>query len=979
MYGTNMGTPPMQAADDDDFDDSDIDDEEMLDVAEDIENFEKTNTLNWNQGPRDVFQETTGNRLAQRQRPVPKKTATSIASGLPASSAHPQYQWSRDVKAVLKDRFHLRGFRPNQLEAINATLAGKDCFVLMPTGGGKSLCYQLPSVIYSGKTRGVTVVISPLLSLMTDQVAHMKNLRIQAMSFNGETSATERRCIMDGLRESHVEKFIQLLYVAPEMLSKSATMVSALQALHQRQRLARIVIDEAHCVSQWGHDFRPDYKLLGNLRRQFVGVPVMALTATATENVKVDTIHNLGIRGCEVFAQSFNRPNLYYEIRQKSKGTDVLEDIAMTINSQYAGQSGIVYCLSRKKCELIAKNLKQRFNVKAQHYHAGMSPSERSETQRSWQTGKCDVIVATIAFGMGIDKPDVRFVIHHSIPKSLEGYYQETGRAGRDGKRSGCFLYYGYQDTNTLKWMIDKGEGEKLQKDRQYAMLRNVVQYCENKSDCRRAQVLAYFNEQFKPEDCNNTCDNCNSSSTFEPRDFTEDAIAAISLVRKIHEQQVTILHCADVFRGGKSKKITDLHHNSLDEYRAGSHLERGEAERLFNRLVSEDALKEYNVLNGAGFASQYIKPGKYADEFGSGRRRLIIHVRASPNSKSTKGKAAPKKKAQTGVAAACGGLPLSTNVSSPIQAAARRRKIQSYRLDNQDALHANGYESDEFVANGEENSDDDSDDFEPIRTTSKRKRATVQKLGPPITIDEKMDGLTELHREVVENFVREARRECENVMMAKNLRAHPFTDTMLREMAISFPASLDDMLAIPNINAEMVKHYGKRFLKLIEKASVFYASMMEEQDGQRAPMDPNREIVEISDDDDGNDGGDDFDLDLSPQDVRSSYFQQEDDPDVTAFNAKFEQWQDAAHTSQKARAVSPKNQRGKFGNSSKNFSRKHSRRSSGGFSKGRSNSGVTKKTTSKKRESGNGFKFKPKRGGGGGGGATGGIGMMPI
>ena len=241
------------------------------------------------------------------------------------------------------------------------------------------------------------------------------------------------------------------------------------------------------------------------------------------------------------------------------------------------------------------------------------------------------------------------------------------------------------------------------------------------------------------------------------------------------------------------------------------------------------------------------------------------------------------------------------------------------------------------------------------------------------------MDGLTELHREVVENFVREGRQECEKIMMAKNLRAHPFTDTMLREMAINFPSSLEDMLIIPNINAEMVKHYGKRFLKLIEKASVFYAGMMEEQDGQRAPMDPNREIVEISDDDDGNDGGDDYDLDLSPQDVRSSYFHQEDDPDVTAFNAKFDQWHDAAaHTSQKARAASPRNPRGRYGGSSKNFSRKLSRRSSGGFSKGRSNSGVTKKTTSKKRESGNGPKFKSKRGGGGGG-ATGGIGMMPI
>ncbi|GME35400.1 Helicase [Neofusicoccum parvum] len=440
---------------------------------------------------------------------------------------------------------------------------------------------------------------------MEDQVSHLKALHIQAFHINGELSYEQRRFIMNALREPQVEKFIQVLYVTPEMLSKNQAMVNLLQDLHRRQQFARIVIDEAHCVSQWGHDFRPDYKALGEVRRQFQGVPVMALTATATENVKVDVIHNLGIQGCEVFAQSFNRPNLFYEVRSKGKREDILQNIADIIKTGYRAQSGIVYCLSRKKCELVAQQLREKHNISAQHYHAGMDPEQKSETQKAWQAGRYKVIVATIAFGMGIDKPDVRFVIHHSIPKSLEGYYQETGRAGRDGKRSGCYLFYGYQDTNILRKMIDEGDGSQQQKERQYAMLRNVVQFCENTADCRRVQVLAYFNESFKAEDCNAECDNCNSTITFEHRDFTDLAAKAVDLVERIHKQKVTLLHCVDVFRGGYAKRIKELGHDSLREYGSGSELERGDAERLFQRLVSEGALEEDNRVNRGGIARQ--------------------------------------------------------------------------------------------------------------------------------------------------------------------------------------------------------------------------------------------------------------------------------------------------------------------------------------------------------------------------------------
>ena len=606
QFTTHMGTPFQADVDQDEYGE-DNDDVDMLEVAAELENRNSRSNSDYGVGGRDALAETSGNTL----RLEASKAAPAFSHTAPQPSQM-QHVWSKDVKAALKDRFHLRGFRPNQLEAINATLAGKDAFVLMPTGGGKSLCYQLPAIVNSGKTQGVTVVISPLLSLMQDQVEHLQKLKIQALLVNSEVTAEYRRLVMNCLKEQTPQKFCQLLYVTPEMISKSQAMVSAFQDLHRRRRLARIVIDEAHCVSQWGHDFRPDYKLLGELRQQFSGVPVIALTATATENVKIDVIHNLGIKNCETFSQSFNRPNLNYEVRSKTKAKDVLDSIASTINTSYRGQSGIIYCLSRKNCEDIASKLRQQYNILAHHYHAGMEAEEKKKVQRQWQTGAYNVIIATIAFGMGIDKPDVRFVIHHTIPKSLEGYYQETGRAGRDGKRSGCYLYYGYGDTSTLKRMIDEGEGTWDQKERQRQMLRNVIQFCENKSDCRRVQVLNYFNESFNREDCKSACDNCSSNSTFETQDFSELATAAISMVKKLENDQVTLLHCVDVFRGGKTKKITDLFHYNLPEYGAGSSIDRGDVERIFYRLLSEDALSEHNIMNKSGFANQYIHVSIY-------------------------------------------------------------------------------------------------------------------------------------------------------------------------------------------------------------------------------------------------------------------------------------------------------------------------------------------------------------------------------
>ncbi|KAK8243760.1 hypothetical protein HDK90DRAFT_475772 [Phyllosticta capitalensis] len=963
LYCNNMGTPPAQTLDDDSFDVDDFNDEEFMDLADDVESTRQVDN-EWGRESREILQETSGNHKSPKK--LAGKSTKSVASN------EPQYPWTNDVKAALKGRFRLRGFRPHQLEAINATLSGKDCFVLMPTGGGKSLCYQLPSVITTGSTRGVTVVVSPLLSLMEDQVHHLNQNRIQAFYINGEMDQGKRKDLLDALRQTQVERFVQVLYITPEMLNKSQVAVNALRDLNRRQRLARIVIDEAHCVSQWGHDFRPDYKALGEIRQQFQNVPVMALTATATENVRVDTIHNLGIQGCKVFAQSFNRPNLYYEIRAKKKGSEVLDDMAGLIKTKYRNQTGIIYCLSRKNCETVAEQLRREYGIAAQHYHAGLSPEEKSDTQKKWQENKYKVIVATIAFGMGIDKPDVRFVIHHSIPKSLEGYYQETGRAGRDGKRSGCYLYYGYQDTNLLKTMITKGDGDAQQKERQFAMLRNVVQFCENKADCRRVLVLAYFGEAFDAASCRGQCDTCNSQVKFETRDFTDLAAEAVRLVERIGSQRVTLLHCVDVFRGANTKRIRELFHDDLPEAGAGRDLERGDVERIFHRLVGEDALMEEHATNRAGFTTTYIKLGRAARTYMAGQRRLELHVRASSKTAKAMAKAAApsrKKKASRDV------KPLSTNVSSPIQAISGRRNPRSRVAFDED---------------DEEEDEDEEDAFEPMPERRRNRRGQAasksarNQLGQPITTDQKMAQLQPLHQEIVANFVEEARKVCQEILVKRGLRGSPFTDTVLREMAIEFPMTEEEMGKIDGAHPEMVRLYGGKILQLVQKSKEFYeGSMGAQRDNEGVPLDPNHQVVlvissddEAAGEDEEDEYEDDFDLDDSVPgpEMRSSYFQE--DPDVAAFNARLGQSQSTSRAAGGAKGGSSRAP--KTASSSKgSYGRKPYRRSSGGSSKARSG---YKKSTTKRASGGSSWKTGKRGGGGnGGGGGGGGIGMMPT
>ena len=530
------------------------------------------------------------------------------------------YPWTNEVFAKLKQVFKLSSFRPNQLEAVNSTLSGKDTFVLMPTGGGKSLCYQLPAVVKSGTTSGTTIVVSPLISLMQDQVEHLWAKNIPAGLINSKSSSEERKTTFN----LFVNGMLDLVYLSPEMISASKQAQSAISRLHKEGKLARIVIDEAHCVSSWGHDFRPDYKALSIFKDQYPDIPVIALTATANQQVRMDIVHNLKLKDPVFLKQSFNRTNLFYEVLPKDK--NFMKDLETKIKTKFKDETGIIYCHSKNSCEHTSERL-MNAGIKVAFYHAGMDPDDRLVIQRKWQSGEIKVICATIAFGMGIDKPDVRFVIHLTLPRTLEGYYQETGRAGRDGKYSWCTLYFSLRDAILLQNMIHRdSELDAAGKDKHSNKLRQVTQYCENRTDCRREQVLRYFNEEFDKRDCHNNCDNCKAGGTeMLHRDVTEYAKKFTSLVKQIQKNKVTLIYCQDIFRGSKANKIVQSGYDKLSEHGAGKNLDKVDLQRMAFHLISEKILEEFNVMNNAGFAASYIRVGPNANLLMSGRKKIVM------------------------------------------------------------------------------------------------------------------------------------------------------------------------------------------------------------------------------------------------------------------------------------------------------------------------------------------------------------------
>ncbi|KAI3848093.1 hypothetical protein MKX03_035762 [Papaver bracteatum] len=525
---------------------------------------------------------------------------SGVGVPLPVENWSGQFEWDSKADEVRFNTFGIPTYRANQREIINAVMSGRDVLVIMAAGGGKSLCYQLPALLHDG----VALVVSPLLSLIQDQVMGLTALGIPAYMLTSTTSKDNEKFVYKALEKG--EGALKILYVTPEKVSKSKRFMSKLEKCYNAGRLSLISIDEAHCCSQWGHDFRPDYKNLGILKTQFPNVPIIALTATAIKKVQTDLVEMLHIAKCVKFVSTVNRPNLFYMVREKSSvGKVVIDEIADFIQGSYPNnESGIVYCFSRKECEQVAHELRQR-GISADYYHADMDVNAREKVHMRWSNNKLQVIVGTVAFGMGINKPDVRFVIHHSLSKSMETYYQESGRAGRDGLPSECLLYFRPGDVPRQSSMVFY-ENSGLQN------LYDIVKYCQSKRECRRSSFFRHFAEPI--QDCNGMCDNCAYGRDLKEVDVTRHAKAMISILQEVQEseQRATMLQLMDKVK---------VKHKEL-----ASELKREESEQLIIQLLVDRVLKE-EFQHTAYTTNAYVTIGPLWKQVHTGRKTVKLEI----------------------------------------------------------------------------------------------------------------------------------------------------------------------------------------------------------------------------------------------------------------------------------------------------------------------------------------------------------------
>jgi RecQ family ATP-dependent DNA helicase len=497
-----------------------------------------------------------------------------------------KFEWDTIVETINLRVFGYKTFRPNQREIINANLSQRDIFVCMPTGGGKSLTFQIPALALNG----LTIVVMPLTSLIQDQYTQLAALGQNVVILSPQEEAR----LVSNFDRFFANEYdrVKIMFVTPEKISKSGRTQSLFRKLNDLGLIDRFVIDEAHCLSQWGREFRKDYLNLKQLRIDYPDVPILAVTATATNKVRKDCINQLGMRNCLFFKSSYNRSNLYIEVRQRTG--DAVSNMVEFINSKYPKSTGLIYCSSKSDCEKIAKRLKKEFGLTAEYYHADLPKDLKDEIQERWKNDDVKIIVATVAFGMGINKLDVRYVLHNSMPKSFENYYQEIGRAGRDGKKSHCLLYYNTSDRKTQEYLILRND--KKQQKTNLIGLNKMIDYCEDNIECRRVMTLNYFDEQVDPNTvCKGMCDNCRRGHNPEEKDVTTEAKTILELLSLClrNNLDITAAQIVDVVKTGKKDKLKIANRIDQHFFKSVNNLPQEQIRKIIRKLIIQDAIEE--------------------------------------------------------------------------------------------------------------------------------------------------------------------------------------------------------------------------------------------------------------------------------------------------------------------------------------------------------------------------------------------------
>eukprot|EP01083_Nonionella_stella_P187349 688185_1 len=593
-------------------------------------------------------------------------------------SGYDRYQkcskYDYDLKRVLLNKFGYQNFRFLQREICSALLDGEDCLVIMPTGYGKSITYQIPVLVakHRSRTPGTTIVISPLVSLIQDQVYQLCEAGISAVSF-GSVEMDEFGQYNFAKRSEEQRKWsralageFELIYITPEKLDMSQWMMTLISKLYDKGWLHGFAIDEAHCISQWGHDFRKSYLKLDVIKQKYASIPIIALTATATASVIRDVVTGLRITKCAFFKQNMNRPNLFWEVHEKSP-KKYREEIVAIINAMYAGKCGIIYCLARKECEELSQYLSVEHGIASVVYHAGLADAERARNQSLWSTDRVRIVIATCAFGMGINKYDVRFVIHTAMPKSIEDYYQQAGRAGRDGGISRCILFFSVGDRYRIEFLISKTEEAKKRRPEAIARdkkkMWDMIYYCQNTVDCRRAILLQFFGDSFDKKHCkmeqnsldwcsnkhkNNFaphdkskwrgCDNCNEHTMhlFEECDVTQSAKDICNIVRSLNSDQCNKKRSYDtvckIFRGSKARDIRRF--SSCGGYSKGKDFSICDARRLMACLLSKQILIETVTITKFGSSMSHIQLGTNYSQLSINQMRICLCMRQKQKEK---------------------------------------------------------------------------------------------------------------------------------------------------------------------------------------------------------------------------------------------------------------------------------------------------------------------------------------------------------